>query len=122
MLVQLCLTGNRFIQRFIMQKCSRKLWGEGESVFVFPRLIADIQKKREACLSQYPYWCFWGTKKLTGSSCLRKQCYEIFLYCQLCLFSSVASLYTTLTSSVSLFCKMIIGSGELPQICIAAFY
>lgn len=26
-------------------ECSRKLWGEGKSVFVFPRLTADIQKK-----------------------------------------------------------------------------
>lgn len=58
-----------------------------------------------------------GAKQLTGNSCLWKQSYGIFLYCWLCLYSAVASLYTTLTSSMALFCKMLSVSDELAQYC-----
>lgn len=84
-------------------------------MFVFPRLIADIQKKGKlAFLNIILVFC--GCKTAHRKFMFVKTELWDFPVLLTLPVQPVASLYATLTSSMALFCKMVNVSDELPQV------
>lgn len=97
--------------------------GEGGSVFVFPRLIADIQKKGKPAFPNTHSGGLW-VRDSSEEMHVCKSSAEIFLYCWLCAVQ-LLSVDATFASCMVIFFKMMIFfffGGNLPQVSVAAGY
>lgn len=106
MLVQLCLTDSRFSVMFHNAEMFQEVVGEGGSMFVFPRLIADIQKKGKPAFPNTHSGGLW-VRDSSEEMHVCKSSAEIFLYCWLCAVQ-LLSVDATFASCMVIFFKMMI--------------